>query len=260
MQNKLIRQAASLKQRKYRDELGLFAVEGVRLCEAFAASDWQSETCLFTAEAAASSRVADLLAVLAAKNCRMALVSESMFTKISDTEQPQGVMVLAVKKPCGLADMLTAGQPLIVIADGLQDPGNVGTLIRNAEATGCSGVILTQGSVDLYAGKTVRATMGSLFCLPVMAGVSRAELLTALEASQVKLTATTLEAASVYYQADLTGPLAIAFGNEGRGLSNELLTAASSRIFIPMYGRGESLNVAAASAVILYEAARQRAR
>ncbi|MDR3563162.1 MAG: RNA methyltransferase [Negativicutes bacterium] len=258
-QNRLVKQAIALKQKKHRDELGLFVVEGVRLCEDFAASGWQGEVCMYTAQAADNPRVKGLLARLAETSCRLAEVPAVIYDKMTDTEQPQGIMILAVKRRFTFADLVpTSAAPLIAVLDGVQDPGNAGALIRAADAAGASGVILTRGSADVFAGKTVRATMGSLFHLPVLAGLDRGELLHALEAVSAPLVATALEAATVYHSAPLTGPLAIAFGNEGAGMSSELLAAAKFRIYIPIYGEAESLNVATAAAVVLFEAARQR--
>ena len=207
-QNKLIKQAAALKQKKYRDEFGLFVVEGVRLCEDFAASAWQGEMYIFTQEAAAEERVGRLLENLAAAGCRMVCVSADLFSKVSDTEQPQGIMVIAAKRRFTFADLLATASPaFIAVLDGIQDPGNVGAVIRIADAAGCSGVILTQGCADLFAGKTVRATMGSLFRPAVLEGMSRTAVLAGLEAARVPLVGTALEASVVYHTADLRGSL-----------------------------------------------------
>lgn len=258
-QNKLIKEAAALKQKKYRDQLGLFAIEGVRLCEAFAASAWTGETCLYTREVAESSRGAAVIAALTAKNCRLAEVSAAIYDKVTDTEQPQGIMVIAAKRRYSCAELVSVRRaPLIAVLDGIQDPGNVGAVIRTADAAGCSGVVLTTGCADLFAGKTVRATMGSLFHLPIVDGLDRSELLATLTKAGIPLFATAPESATVYHRTDLTGPAAIAFGNEGQGMSPELLDGSALKLYIPIYGAAESLNVASAAAVVLYEAARQR--
>jgi len=258
-QNNLIKQIAALKQKKQRDDQGLFVVEGVRLCEDFAASDWQGEVCLFTAEAADSPRGGKLLRSLSTKGYRLVQVTEGVYDKVTDTQKPQGILIVAAKRHFNFPDLLPADlPPLIAVLDGIQDPGNAGVLIRTADAAGCSGVIMTSGCADLFAGKTVRATMGSLFHLPVLTGLSHNEILTVLAAAAIPLAATALESAVVYHTAALTGPLAIAFGNEGQGVNPGFLEAAGCRLVIPIYGQAESLNVATAAAVILFEAARQR--
>ncbi|MFA6851075.1 MAG: RNA methyltransferase, partial [Selenomonadaceae bacterium] len=137
--------------------------------------------------------------------------------------------------------------------------GNVGTIIRTADAAGCTGIILMKNTVDVFAGKTVRAAMGSLFHLPVVSDVSLDELKGFLDKQNIVLQATALDSeAKKYFDVDFTKPTAIVFGNEGDGISKELLSAAEQKIYIPMIGQTESLNVSTAAAVVLYEAARQR--
>jgi TrmH family RNA methyltransferase len=189
----------------------------------------------------------------------MVCVSEHIFSKISETQNPQGILIVVRKHQYTFGDLLiTPGLAFIVVLDGIQDPGNVGAILRLADAAGCSGAILTSGCADLFASKTVRSTMGSLFRLAVVEHMDQQELLTQLTAGDIPLVATAMEAGVVYHEAPLSGQLAIAFGNEGQGISDVLLAGATQRIFIPIYGGAESLNVATAAAVVLYEAARQR--
>lgn len=258
-QNSLIKLAASLKQKKYRDETGVFSVEGVRLVEEAIQADWEITACLVTKKALEQSRVQKIITQLEERHCRLAELSETLYAKITDTDQAQGIMAIVRKKEYFFKDWVTEErQPLIAVLDNVQDPGNVGALIRTADAAGCTAVIMTPGSADLFSPKTVRATMGSLFHLPVINKVSTAELVTHLSQFQIQLIATALTSAKPYYEVDLTGPTAIIFGNEGNGVSDELLHHAASRLFIPLYGKAESLNVAAAAAVIFYEIARQQ--
>ena len=257
--NSLVKTVASLRQKKYRDELGLFTVEGVRLSEEIVAAGWPVESCVYTAAAADDSRAAVLLDALRGKRCRLVQVSDQIYAKISDTQQPQGIMLVAAKRTVSFADVLARSpRPLIAVLDGIQDPGNAGTIIRTADAAGCSGVVMLRGCADPYAGKTVRATMGSLFHLPVVANMASDDFLRDLAAVAIPLIATDLTGATVYSAARLSGPAAIVFGNEGAGVGAELLAKAAERIIVPIYGKAESLNVATAAAVILYEAARQR--
>lgn len=259
--NKLIKEVASLKHKKYRDELGLFVAEGVRLVEECAASAWPVHVCIYTEAAAARDRARRVLDRLAAARCRLVAVPETVYNKLSDTEQPQGIMAVLKKQQASLAQMTAPGGkvPLLVVLDGIQDPGNAGTIIRTADAAGCTGVITLKGATDIYAGKTVRAAMGSLFHLPVWEGAAAGELITALKAANIGILATALEKAATYYQADLKQPVAVILGNEGQGVSRELIDKADGCLTIPLVGEAESLNVAVAAGVILYEAVRQRA-
>lgn len=258
-QNSLIKLAASLKQKKYRDENGVFPVEGVRLVEEAIQAGWEITACLVTKKALDQARVQTIIQQLQERHCRLTELSEGLYAKVTDTDQAQGIMAIVKKKEFLFADLVAGErQPLIAVLDNVQDPGNVGALIRTADAAGCTAVILTQGSADLFSPKTVRATMGSIFHLPVVTRVSPSELLHYLQQYHIQLIATALTAAKPYFEVELTGPAAIVFGNEGNGVSDELLQHAASRLFIPLYGRAESLNVAAAAAVIFYEIARQQ--
>ncbi|MEG6586493.1 TrmH family RNA methyltransferase [Dendrosporobacter sp. 1207_IL3150] len=258
LQNTTVKLVVSLKQKKKRDEMGLFTAEGVRLIEEAVSSDWIIETCLYTEHSLNNDRVKGIINSLEDKACKMIKVSESVFDKISDTEQPQGIMIIIKKRSYTLNHMLASDNPLIVVLDSLQDPGNLGTVIRTADAAGATSVVLTKGCTDVYASKAVRATMGSLFHLPVVSGVNQDDLISFVSDNSINLTATSLSSSSVYFEADFSKPVAIVFGNEGRGVSDRLLDASNNKVFIPIFGAAESLNVAASAAVILYEAVRQR--
>lgn len=259
LQNPLVKSLALLKQRKHRDKQGFFCMEGVRLCEEFAATDWEAESCLYTAAVANEVRTAAVLHALETKGCRLICVSEAVLAKVTETEQPQGILVIGRQRRFSALQVLqSADAPLIAVLDGIQDPGNVGTIIRTADAAGCDGIIVLEGAADLFSGKVVRAAMGSLFHLPVAAEVQRKELVSLLAGQDFTLAITALESAEPYYAADLHGPLAVVFGNEGQGVHPELIGAAQRRITIPIDGQAESLNVAASAAVVLFEAARQR--
>lgn len=258
--NPLVKKIQSLQKKKYRDELGLFLVEGVRLVEEAVYSDWDMEYCLYTEAAGQTERTQAILATLSSKNCTVVQVTDSILAKICETEQPQGVAGVLRKRSCRLDGISSANaNQLIAVLDEVQDPGNVGTVIRTADAAGCTAVILTKGCADIYAGKTVRSTMGSLFHLPVVEDVTTSELSEYAAKHGMNLWVTALDASGIYYQKDLRSPAAIVFGNEGRGVSSELLEYASGRLYIPIHGQAESLNVAVAAAVVLYEAVRQRA-
>ena len=257
LQNLAVKQVVALQQKKRRDESGLFVVEGVRLVEELLASNWEIEFGLFTEAAAKQQRAA---AVIAEANCRcrMTAVSDSVFTKVSETDHPQGILMVARQVTLSLERLLEASQPLIMVIDGVQDPGNMGALLRTADAVGADGVVVTDGSADPYNGKALRASMGSLFHVPLSVGVTRENLLVTLRKTGVRLYATALEQADEYLQANYQGSLAVIFGNEGQGVSEKLLSGAEKNLHIPIYGRAESLNVVVAAAVIMYEAARQR--
>lgn len=259
-QNQFIKMAASLKEKKYRDELNLFLVEGARLVEEAIHSNWQVEACIYIAEAAKEeTKIQELLLKLQSKKCRIIEVSSAIFGKITDVKQPQGIMAVMKKCEYQLADSLAhIEKPFFVVLDEVQDPGNVGTIIRTAAAAGCTGIILTKGCADVFAGKVVRASMGSVFHVPIFENITRKEVIDSFGKYGITLLATSLESSSIYFQIDFNQPMAIVFGNEGNGVSRQLLEESKERLHIPLLGNVESLNVAASAAVILYEAVRQR--
>jgi RNA methyltransferase, TrmH family len=195
-----------------------------------------------------------LLEHLAAGNAEILIVTEDVFSSATMTEHPQGIAAL-VQAPEFTLNTIFHGIPLVVVAGGLQDPGNLGTLVRSAEAFGASGMILLPGTVSLWNAKTLRASSGSAFRLPVIAMMAD-EAFAALRAHGVKVLAAVARAGSG--EPDLRGPVALLLGNEGAGLPDEWITRADARVTIPCQGPVESLNAAVAGSVLLYDAMRQR--
>ncbi len=184
---------------------------------------------------------------------------EDIFASAVATESPQGIAALVAPRTFSLPDIVNVAKPLLVIAVALQDPGNLGTLIRSAEAFGASGVVTLPGTVSPWNPKALRASSGSAFRLPVVAATEE-ELFPLLRQSRIPILAAVAGRAQNASVFDLTGAAAILIGNEGRGLSPEMIDAADERITIPCPGPVESLNAAIAASILLYEAARQRRR
>jgi TrmH family RNA methyltransferase len=259
MHNQMIKFAKALRYKKGREESGCFSVEGIRLAEEAAQSGWEILFCIFTEEAQRQARIQNMLKILESRSCRLVKASSSVYAKITDTEQPQEIMLIMKKTVYALDNLLNRNStPFLVILDQVQDPGNIGTIIRTADAAGCTGVLMTKGCADLFGGKTVRSTMGSLFHLPIIQGLSPQEIQSFLREKKVTLFTTSLSGARLYYHTDLSGSVALAFGNEGSGVSEEMLACSQHCLYIPIIGKSESLNVSASAAVILYETVRQR--
>lgn len=242
---------------------GLFTVEGLRLAEMAAVSDWQIRHALVTERAMAGERMRALVELLVERGIPSALVSETIFSTLAETDSPQGIVLLAERRERGALDALAAGRsadepPLYIALDRVQDPGNVGTILRTADAVGVTGVILLCGSADIYSGKVVRATMGSLFHVPFVTGVTASELVGFAQKEGLQFLVTSCDAsAETHFSADFRRGSIIVFGNEANGVSEEILIA-SQHIYIPMRGAAESLNVSTAVTAVLYEALRQR--
>ena len=258
--NQYIKMAASLRQKKYRDATGLFAVEGVRLAREAARSGWQLKFALVSETESAATQGAELMLQLEKQSCQVYQLKDSLYKKISDTESPQGIFLVVGQKEQNVLMMsaVDISAPWVVL-DSLQDPGNVGTIIRSADAAGAAGVILAGDCADIYAGKTVRATMGSLFHLPVIKA-SRDDCLIFCERNLLPLYAAGAEAATEYTAVDLSKACALVLGNEGAGVGEAFRLKAANTLRIPILGQAESLNVASAAAILLFEAARQRQR
>ena len=249
LQNPKIKQLRALHARKERQKQGRFLLETTTLLqearlwrwplvEVFATPDW------------AERHGTDW-------NAPVTLVSESIFGQLTTTETAEGVVAIAAIPPNPVLPPL-ASDSLIVALDALQDPGNLGTIIRTADAAGATAILVGKGTVDPYSPKVVRSTMGSLFHLPVIAVADLYPALDALAGAGAQVIATSLSAERSIYDLDLKGPVVWLIGNEAQGLSEAALTHTTEQIRIPMPGHAESLNAAIAAAVCLFETVRQR--
>jgi TrmH family RNA methyltransferase len=184
------------------------------------------------------------------------LVTERAAKALSDTVTPVGLVAVCDVASTSLSDVLADGPKLVAIAAGISEPGNAGTLIRIADAMGADAVVLAGHSVDPYNGKCLRASAGSIFAIPVVAESDAAQAVCALSDAGLRVLATTVDGELSLDDAELSGPTAWLFGPESQGLPAELAAMAADRIRIPMAGSAESLNVATAAAICLYQSAR----
>ncbi|MDQ3584367.1 MAG: RNA methyltransferase [Acidobacteriota bacterium] len=256
-QNSLIQHARAVREGK---EKNLIFVEGLRLGEEAARAGLDVEVALYTAAFAAQERGANLLRLLRPAAKRLQLINEDVLAAISDTKTPQGVIIIA-QRPDTSAAVLSRSQndvPLVVIMHGVNNPANAGAMLRVAEAAGASGIISTAGSTDLFSPKSLRGAMGSSFRLPVWDGADLPAALHWCAARGIRTISTSLQASQSHTEVDWTEPCAVLVGAEAAGLSADEIATTDLSICIPMRPPVESLNVAAALAVILYEAERQR--
>lgn len=238
---------------------GCFAVEGVRSLEEAIRSGVRFRAVFFTdAGDAATQRLTQRLLEQIGHKVETYLVPAKLFQEAVTTDSPQGVAALVYGKVSTPDDLLRTQPALLVVAAGLQDPGNLGTILRSAEAFGAGGVVLTEGTVSAYNPKTVRATAGSIFRLPVVAA-KLADLIPHLREKRLKLFATSSHKGTPINEAPLHEPSAVFIGNEGAGLPRDVITKMDATLLIPQARPVESLNAGVAASIILYEAARQRA-
>lgn len=192
------------------------------------------------------------------KQCNYEVLSDELFKKVSDTQTPQGILCVMEQYHYELEDFFRKDNPLFLILEDIQDPGNLGTMVRTAEGAGIDGIIMTKGTVDIYNPKTIRSTMGSIYRMPFLYTQNLPEVMEQLRKKGVKLYAAHLKGKQFYHQLDFKGASAFLIGNEGNGLKEETAADADVYMKIPMAGKVESLNAAVASVILMYEAARQR--
>lgn len=257
-QNPLVKQLRHAFSQGEPTQEGDIAVEGVRLIEEAIRSGLRLRA-LFCSESFCSESGgarAERLLPQVGKRVESLALPDDVFRSAVSTEHPQGVAALVTPKKFELNDIVAPGA-LLVLVVGIQDPGNLGTLLRSAEAFGAGGVILAEGTVSAFNSKVIRAAAGSLFRLPCVSA-NFAEALSLVRKHELRIIATSSHKGTPLPQADLKGGVALLIGNEGAGVPRDALAQADERIVIPHSSQVESLNAGVAAAIILYEAARQR--
>ena len=241
------------KKAKARNEAGLFVAEGLRMVSELPPDRaWR----LYVSESFLKNREN---AGLLERFSRYEIVTDQVFSAMSDTQTPQGILALAKQYEYVLSDLLSAPGPAhLMILENLQDPGNLGTILRAGEGAGITGVIMSRDTVDIYNPKVVRSTMGSAFRVPFLYTDDLPGTVRELKAGGIRLFAAHLEGRNNYEEEDYTGNTGFLIGNEGNGLTEELSAAADAWVKIPMAGKVESLNAAVAASILMFETARQR--
>lgn len=186
------------------------------------------------------------------------VLEDRVFEYVSDTKTPQGILCIVKQRHDRVEDILKEKSPLIMILENLQDPGNLGTIVRTAEGAGISGIIMSSQTVDLYNPKTIRSTMGSVYRVPCVRSEDIYADIDKIKKAGVTVYAAHLKGKASYTDEEYLGGTAFLIGNEGNGLSREMAEKADKYILIPMCGRVESLNAAVAATILMYEALRQR--
>jgi RNA methyltransferase, TrmH family len=245
---------ALLMKRHERENARVFVVEGVRLVEEALKSQWKAQLVLYTSQL--SPRGKPLVEKAAHMGIEAEEVLPSVMDSISDTETAQGLLAVFQIQALPLPN-----QPdFLLILDSLRDPGNLGTLLRSAEAAGVQAVILSPGTVDAFSPKVVRSAMGAHFHLPIhsMTWQEINSVCHAIQDSPLKILVAEGQRGTPCWKVDLCQPLALVIGSEGQGASDQALGFADELITIPMPGNSESLNAAAAGSILLFEVVRQR--
>ena len=252
-----VRAVAKLTKRSARTETGLFLLEGPQAVREALSYRPEAIVELF-ATPTAWDKHGDLRQAAADADVRFEYVTEFVLAAMADTVTPQGVVAVARQTPTSVRDIFAASPRLVAICEEVRDPGNLGTIIRAADATGADAVVLTGRTVDLYNPKVVRSTTGSLFHLPVSVGGDLADVIERAHAAGLQVVAADVKGDDLLAaraEGVLARPTAWLFGNEAHGLEEPALELADRALRLPIFGRAESLNLATAASVCLYESA-----
>jgi len=257
LQNPRVKQLVKLRDRRDRDDAGLFLVEGyrevrraleknVRLLELYFSPEWflgENEPALIEQARAAGAQLFEL--------------SKEAFAKCAYRDRPDGLLAVAPQWKLALADLKLSLQPFLLVVESIEKPGNLGTILRSADAAGVDGVIVCDAVTDVFNPNVVRSSTGVLFSVPIVVADSATVHAWLIEKG-IRIVATTPDTPNIYTKVDLSGPLAIVMGSEQYGLSQFWLKESNLLVRIPMAGQADSLNVAMATIITLFEAVRQR--
>lgn len=255
--NPTIKMIKSLYKRKERWNKKLFIVEGIKIVEECIDYDYPIEYIVYSDQ---------LLKVIGGKELldkvnslsNLIKVPDRLFNEISDVETPQGILAVVPFRTSKIEDIDVDNKPFLLLLDRVQDPGNLGSIIRTADAFGIDGIIVTEGCVDVYNPKVVRATMGSILRVPIYHHKSSQDIIMQLKKKGATVYSTSLEGKEFIQNMDFKQFSLLIIGNESKGVSISLEGLADNLIKIPMVGKAESLNAAVASSIIMYECLRQR--
>ena len=260
LQNPRIKQVVKLRDRPEREKTGQFLIEGYR--EILRASDAGQpfDTLFICPSLFLGSNESSLIARIAQSGAQVWTCSEAVFRKISYRDRPDGLLGQGPQRHLTLKELeghLTKDNPFLVVAEAIEKPGNLGTILRSSDAVGLDGLIVCDRCTDIHNPNVVRASVGTLFTVPVVEAKGE-ETLEWLRSKKILIAAATPSATAEFTEVDLSGPLAIAVGTEQLGLSERWMKQADIQVRIPMCGVADSLNVAMATTLLLYEALRQR--
>lgn len=240
-----------VKKSKARHEQGVFVVEGRKMFEE-APVEWLKA--VYAAESFPIEKLRDRLPA----ECSFEVLSDHVFKAVSDTQTPQGILCLVKIPEYRLEDIYRKEKTSILFLENIQDPGNLGTMIRTGEGAGVTGIVVSKNTVDLYNPKTIRSTMGSIYRVPVIIAEDFKGAIAQTKKQGVRLYAAHLKGQDAYDEPDYTKATGFLIGNEGNGLTAETADLADRYIRIPMEGKVESLNAAIAATLLMYEVNRQR--
>ncbi len=257
LQNPRVKQLVKLRDRRPRDEAGVFLIEGAREIRRALEKGVVLQEMYFCPEWFAGENEPALLTQAETAGAKLFELSKDAFAKVAYRERPGGLLAVAPQWKRDLASLSLPASPFLLVVEAIEKPGNLGTILRSADAAGCDAVIVCDPVTDIFNPNVVRASTGVLFSVPLVVA-ENTQVLAWLRERKIRSIATTPGAEALYTDADLRGPLAIIMGSEQSGLSDFWLKHADLPVRIPMAGQADSLNVAMATIITLFEAVRQR--
>lgn len=246
--NPVVKEVCALKQKKDRDESGCFAIEGVKMLWE-AVNSGVAVKYVFATQRVCEAN-ADLLESADAE--KIYVVNDAVMTKLSEWKTPQGLVAVVKKQEHDLDELLSRERLFALVLDGVSDPGNIGTIVRTSEAAGVDCIIATEGTADCFQPKALRASMGSVFRIPVLENSEKCGIIYKLKQNGVSIVSTSLQGQDALGSEVGADKLALVFGNEGAGISSEFEQAADTLLRLPMKGKVESLNVAVSAGILMY--------
>jgi TrmH family RNA methyltransferase len=257
LHNPTVKKAVKLADRKERNTTGLFLIEGYRELSRAHQGKVQLKTLFICPKLFLGTNEETLIEKIRKQGAEIITCHEQVFHKLSYRDRPDGLVAIAVQMQHTLRDFTIKDNPLLIVAEAIEKPGNLGTILRSADAAGVDGVIVCDRCTDIYNPNVVRASVGTLFTIPVIEASSE-ETLNCLTERKIQIVAATPSAEQEFTEVDLTQGIAIAVGTEQLGLSKVWMEASHIHVRIPMHGVADSLNVATATTLLVYEALRQR--
>ena len=252
--NEIVKNIKKLKEKKYRDETGLYVIEGIKLIEEAISENAKINKIVICEECVETGSISQsLLYEIAKFNC--IYVNKKIFDTLTDVVAPQGILAVVEKK--GNDNKILFEDDIILALDGIQDPGNLGTILRTADSINLKQIIVTKNTADVYNPKVVRSTMGAIFRVKVIEAEKLAKTLKEIKKNKYKVVVTSLDTENSIYDLDYKKKV-IVIGNEANGVTKEVQDVADYKVKIPMLGKTESLNASVATGIMLYEYVRQK--
>lgn len=257
LHNQRVKNAVKLRDRRFRDREQRFLIEGVREVSRAVSAGMRIEEAFICPQLFSGQALSELLKLLGEQEIQIATVSPTVFAKLAFGHRAEGIVAIAKTPALDLDQISLPSNPLVGVLEGLEKPGNLGAVLRSADGAGLSALVVADGVTDLYNPNAVRASLGTIFSLPVCS-TRTGDALQWLTDRKMKIYAARVDARLLYTAADFTGPSAIVLGGEAEGLTEVWRSPAVTPIRLPMLGTADSLNVSASAAVLFYEALRQR--